>query len=306
MGDRKSVNLPVKTTYLVSGLNHEILLNRLKKHQIPVYHVKKRGKKQLYLTIHRAHDKKLFAITKDLCYNIRKIRDTGRFYPFLRLFKNVGVPIGVLAFIILTTLSSNRIYSFSFTGDGSVYSNEVQEILTEEGVEKFSSFSGLDLKKLANVVFQKSDKFSFVSLTKRGNTLIIDLSLIKNPPSVIDGTKDSMTATFSGKIERLKVYRGTVVKGEGDFVKVGDTIVSGYYNFNETVSKIGVIAVCSIVGEVSKTFTLDDQMEDIALILAEESIKNGEIINSSVQKEGFGGQFNYQVNLTVRYVIKSG
>ena len=68
---KKRLKNACNSTYLITGINFEVLLNRLKRQGVLVINAKKRGKKQLILTIKSKENQKLFAITKELCYNIK-------------------------------------------------------------------------------------------------------------------------------------------------------------------------------------------------------------------------------------------
>jgi sporulation protein YqfD len=291
---------------LITGINFEVLLNRLKRQGVLVVNAKKCGKKQLILTIKSKENQKLFAITKELCYNIKKIKDGGRFYPLMYLAKNVGVLVGILVFSLSVILSSDRIYSYSFVGSGVAYKVEAQQVLKDEGITLYSKFSDVDLKELSNKIRQKSDKFSFVSCEKHGNKLKIQLILAKGSPTTIDGTKDAMYSTFSGRIESIRLYRGTAVAKVGDVVKVGDTLISGYYSNGEKVVKVGVIAVVNILTEEVKTYHLDREGLEYAVKIFVEEESTGEVVDTLVSAEQTNDGYLYTAKTIVRRILKSG
>lgn len=306
IGDSKRVVLPVKSTYLVSGSNHQIFLNRLKKNQITVYSAKKRGKKQLIITINNKENQKLFAITKELCYNIKKIKDGGRFYPLLYLTRNIGVFIGAILFCVGIYLSSDRIYKVNFAGSGSVYQAEVQEILTDYGVKPYARFSSFDLKKLSHDLLRESDRFSFVGIEKHGNTLRVELVLSTLPPSSLQVDETATYSKYSGVIESIKLYRGTSLVSEGDFVKVGDPLVSAYYQNGGTIVNTGALAVITIIGEEEFSINAKFEDPDIAVAMAVELLDCGEVVGYTATCQKQNEEYVYTVKLRVRYVVKSG
>ena len=305
--DRKGLSVPVEVTYLLIGYNFEVLLNRLKRSAINVYNVKKKGKKQLYITINRRDDKNFFAIAKELCYNIKKIKDGGRAYPLLYFIRHIGVFFGALVFIVTLCLSSDRIYSFSFIGTGCVYEERAKEILQDEGVVLFGKFSDIDLKGLSASILQRCDDFSFVSCTKRGNRLVVELVLANRDFSPVNYADDAMICDYCGVVESIKVYRGTQIVKVGDRVEEGDTLVSGFYKHGESVVKTGALAVVTILSQKYVRMELpSDCMEEQAMILAAEENAVGTIVSANALKETISDRFIYTVELTVRYVIKSG
>ena len=70
-GDRACLG-GVKTTYKITGLNLDRLIDFAKKRGITLYNAKKFGNKRLIVSVSLKESKKFFAITKELCYNIKQ------------------------------------------------------------------------------------------------------------------------------------------------------------------------------------------------------------------------------------------
>ena len=87
-------------TYLVEGLNTEKNLNFLCGNGICLYEVKKINKKQYFVTVPFKERKKLIALLKNRCYNIKLIK-SGGFLGFLEkgglsatLRRQIGSDVG--------------------------------------------------------------------------------------------------------------------------------------------------------------------------------------------------------------------
>ena len=65
--------------YRIEGFNLNYVINGLRKRGVFIYNMKKRDKKTLLLTINAVNEKKLFAITNGLCYNVLRIGENGLF-----------------------------------------------------------------------------------------------------------------------------------------------------------------------------------------------------------------------------------
>ena len=112
--DRTGLGL-IKSVFIVKGRNLEGFLNLLKNRKITVYDVKKLSNDKLILAVNFMESRKFFAIGKELCYNIKKVRDKGKGYPLLALYRSLGVLIGV--FIICCLIEPPYIIMIQFIVD---------------------------------------------------------------------------------------------------------------------------------------------------------------------------------------------
>ena len=304
--DRVFIKKFLYATYVVEGFNLDRLLNTLKKGNIDLYNVKKYSNKRMEITINLFNRKKLFAITKEMCYNIKKVKESGFFYPFLYFSRRIGVFLGALIFVGLTWFSQDFVFKIDYFGTGAVYKSVVEDILTEFGVSTFDRFSKIDLKKLSNDVLKKTDRFSFVSCYKHGNRLCIELVASPSSQSVISGDVYELKSPYSGTVESIKLYRGTAKVKEGDDVKEGDLLVDGNMIVKDQVVKTGVLAVVTILMETTFEVKLvGNDMFDYAVTLANESIL-GEVVHQNCTVSEYNDEFLYRVTTVCRRVISVG
>lgn len=291
----------------MSGLNQNVFINKLKKSGIELYNLKKKDNKTILLTINSGKSEKLFAISKELCYNVKKVRDSGRLYPLLYLYRNVGVLIGMIVLTFALIFSNDFVFSVDYSGTGSAYKMEANQILLEEGVGTFSRFSSLDLKSLSNKILSKSDKFSFVSIQKRGNRLSVYLSVANKSPETLTGQEKVLISNVSGRIESIKVYRGTPIKSVGESVTPNDVIAHGFVTVNDQNIFVGVIASVAILStEEHNYFSLDNDNEKHFELLATESIKTGEVVSVYTNSTPTVDGYFYKITVTIRHRISIG
>ncbi len=296
--DREKLKCPLYTTYLVSGYNLDRLLNLMHSRGIFVYSAKKTGNTKLIFNIKYSDNKNFLALTKELCYNVKKLKDGGKFYPFFYLYKNLGVVIGAIIFIISTFFFNDYLLGFEFTGTGSVYGEQVKEYLLSQNIKEFTRFSTLNLKELSNGVLKNNERLTFVSCEKVGNTLKFNLVLSNEKVPMLKENTFSLFADEEGEIVELKVYRGTALFSEGDFVKKGDLLVDGYSIIKEQRVETNVLAYVKL--KCKKTFLYQsekDGEDKIALILAREHFCNISPISENVKKEKIGKECFYTVTL---------
>ena len=305
-GGREKLKGLYYTKFRAEGLNLDRLINRFHRNGVKIYNAKKK-ERVITFTVKACDDKKVFAICNELCYNIKKVGNSGKFFPFALLYKNVGVAIGVLFFIAFAYFCSGVCLAIEFTGNGSVYSREVVEYLDGIGVKPFVTFSSFDLNVLEDRLLAENDKFSFASCERVGSRLKINLILANDKTGIQNGNITALYSNVDGIIESVKVYRGTAVLGVGDSVKKGDLIVDGYSVIKEEQVRVNVLATVSITTEHVTTMTFAEKgKESHALILAREATGSEEILAESVTCIKKGDNYEYTVRLSVRRIIIAG
>ena len=303
---RKSL-VGVKETFLVEGLNLDRLINTAKNRGLTLENVKKTSNRSLIVTLSLRDGKKFFALSKELCYNIKKLRQSGRTLPLLKAWQRLGVVVGAIVFIISSCFFSDIIYGFSFSGSGSVYEKEVLYYLNERGIKQYSRFSSFNFEKIEDEILSKNKNLSFVSIRKNGNRLNIECSLASDSVDRLSGKVYSIISEVDGVVEKINVYRGTALVKKGDIVKKGDKMVDGYMIVKDQVVKINVLANLSIVATEQFYYSSKlDNDEETAFLLAKATLIDNEIVEHSTKKEKKGNQFNYITIVKYRYVLYVG
>lgn len=297
----------VYSTFKVTGLNLNALLNRCIKEGIFVKNVKKTGKKSVYITVNLQDNRKFFAICKELCYNVKKIRDRGLLYPLLFLFRNVGVLVGAIVFICSAFFINDVVFSVNFYGTGKVYSEQVMQYLTDYGICRYSRFSSFDLKKLEDDILRTNENLSFASCKKHGNTLRVELILSTEKTNVMQGNVERLVSDVDGVVEWVKVYRGTPQVSVGDSVKKGDILVGGYACVKDYQVSVSVLAYVGVrVTTATRVILLNDNMEDTATLIATEELKDKNLTVESVKKIKREKNFEYVVTMNYLQIYYAG
>lgn len=305
-GDRKGLK-ELYTVYQITGLNLDRLIEVSKNRGITLHDVKKKSNKVVQITVNFKDKQKFFAISKELCYNIKKVKDKGRDYPFYSLFKSFGLLLGGIVFILSAIFTNDLIFSFSFVGSGSLYKSEVKEYLDEIGIRELSRFSNIDLERLEDKIVSSLGHFSFASCKKQGNVLVVELVLEKNSVGKLNGKEYSLVCDQDGVIEEIKVYRGTAVVKKGDQVKKGDLLVDGFEAVQGTQVKVNVLASITVICTAEYQYVSDkDHQEEIAFLYAEQQTDGLDVLSRTAKKERQGKEYVYKVITKFRRVITAG
>lgn len=301
--NRKKLNL--FTVYEISGLNLDNLVNILENKGVTLTDVKKTDSKTLTVAVNYADNEKFFAITSNLCYNVKRIGEKGRFRVFAKLWRNLGLVIGALVFTVCSAVADDFVFAIDYYGTGSVYAREIDGYLRSKNVTTFTRFSELNLPSLADEILAASDKISFAECVKCGNRLKINLALANSPVKTLDANKGSIVSDVDGEIEYVKVYRGTALKKAGDKVLAGEEICAGYAVIKDTVVNVGVIATVAVKAEYGYVYESESPDDETAAeLFARIRFGDGEILSSSVEKtERENGLFEYKVKIVYRRIL---
>ena len=301
--NRKKLNLFV--VYRITGLNLDNLVNILKNKGVTLYDLRKTSGRTLTVSVNYADSEKFFAITRDLCYNVKRIGEKGRFSFALKLCRNLGLLVGALIFFVSSLFADDIILSVDYYGSGKVISREIDGFLKSRGITEFSRFSDIDLPALSDEILKVSDKISFAECVKYGNRLKINLALAEEPVKTLDCDKESLISDVDGEIEYVKVYRGTALKKAGDNVAAGDIICGGFAVIKDTEVKVGVIATAAI--KVSYFYEYEsekDNDEQTAEIFALIAFGDGEILSTETGKSvSETGTYIYKIKIVYRRIL---
>lgn len=305
-GNRKNIG-GVYTVFKVTGLNQDRLINVVKKRGITLYDIKKQSNKQLIVSVSVKESKKFFAIAKELCYNVVRIKEKGLAKPFLQLMRSFSMAIGALVFSIVAFVCNDTVFAFSFSGSGSIYSADVERYLAGIGITPFVRFSSFDISKVEDGILANNKNLSFVALSKQGSKLNLELVLAESRVDVLRGDVYELLSPNDAVIESIKVYRGTAVVKKGDAVKKGDLLVGGYAIIKEQTVKINLLACVTLNVSVQYEYTSNrEDDEQNAYIYALAQMGDRDVIDVKVEKQKIGSEFKYISTACYRKVIYAG
>lgn len=236
----KSVKISVK------GVNQSRFLTEMAKSGVMVKKVKKSADNIMTFIIKIKDREKVFAITDKMCYNVTKISPVGVYGAFSSAVKNLGVILGITAFLLLSPLPNFFISDIVIEGNGSVYKQGIIDYLKDNGVEKYAPLLGKDFDELSNQMLIDRDEFSFVSIKKQGSLIIVTAILSEEEPNRLKGQTFDLYATIDGVIKEVKVYKGKALVKVGDAVKKGDLLVTGMVDINGVTVSSNVYATVTL------------------------------------------------------------
>lgn len=303
-------------TFTVQGKNQTVLIGRIKRANLTILRFERKEDESILILPH-FECKKLFAICKDLCYNIiingkniggefRKNRITlthvghgGVLSPLYSLYKRKGFLAGIAIFVAFAIFLNGRLLGYSFGEVPIEAKSGIIRSLQTGGANKGVSFSSLNYGELQNKIVEDNPNISFASVYKRGSFLVVEVITAQNPPSPIE-CKDIL-ASEDGVVEKIVVLRGTALVAVGDEVKKGQPLVGAYYLAGEQIVPTKPVAEIYLKTKFSLSLKVDGCDEvfvDAVSALAREKCPFSHVIAQEVNINPHGDGFEITVTLT--------
>lgn len=156
------------------------------------------------------------------------IRRTGLPQLLRRYRARVGIPVGLLLGALLLAALAGRIWEVTVTGNETVGSEEILDILTELGVAPGAAIRKLDMRAAAKQAGERLPKLSWIAVNLNGCKVSVEVREVIETPSLTD-ERDycNLVAARDGVIVRADVLEGAGQPLIGSAVVHGDLLVSG-------------------------------------------------------------------------------
>ncbi len=265
---------PFRCGFDVEGLNAWRVAEKVSAAGVPVLRACRTAKNGIYLEVAYKDRKKVFAILRGSCYNVKRVRPRGLSRAVARCAARAGLLVGAAMFALLVPLVQTRVLKIDVVGSGAYYEREVLEILAREGVSLFSGrpreFSSVRAQVLA------LPRVSFCSVRAEGGVLTVDVEVSDEAAPLAAG---ALYVPVSGTVEELIVVRGTAAVAVGDAVSAGDVAVDNGVWVGETRREVYVIAEIKVAFPVAREYPLSE-----AGALSQAALDYGELTEIHTEK----------------------
>ena len=276
--------------FRVTGFNQSRFLTEVAKSGVSVKKVARYSEKDMSFVIKTKDREKVFAIMDKMCYNITNEIPIGFYGLLISAIKNVGVTVGIIAFLLSSALPNFIISDVVIKGSGRVYQQDILDFLSANGVQKYALSFGKDFDAIANEALINNDGLTFVSIKKSGAQIIVTAIVKEDEPVRLKGDTFNLYSTVEGVVKDIKVYKGTAVVNVGDLVCDGDLLVTGAVDINGVTVSSNVYAMVTIDVKKSLEFFSEnkDFEKELSLFIKSEYGDNAEyIITKKQEKNGY-------------------
>ena len=217
----------------IEGIGAARAVEKLVQSGVPVLGAKLQ-KKGVLIEVDAKHCKKVFAILRGSCYNVKKVSFSGWRKLLAQLQRCAGLLVGAAVFAGAVLYCQSRVLRIEVVGSGACYTSEVLALLAEDGTGFFSPApegSALTARILA------LPRVSFCSLRHEGGVLTVCVEVEDEALPLVVG---ALTAPADGTVESLTVVRGRACVSVGDEVRAGDPVAEPAAGENYVIARVAV------------------------------------------------------------------
>lgn len=238
----------MRAQLFVQGIGPERVLDKLARAHVPVLAARRAQKNAVVLTVAAKDCKKVFAILRGSCYNIKKVRPLGlmRLKGARRFF---SLAAGAVLALFCVLALERRVLTIEVEGSGAYYEGEVRAILQEGGITPLSPAPEQTALLTSRIL--SLPRVSFASLHFEGGVLTVlievsDEEEIFSPAPLI--------SPKAGVLEELVVLRGTPCAEIGQQVEAGQTLISERVLIGEREESVLVVGYAVLLCPVDGVF----------------------------------------------------
>ena len=279
----------------------ETVIKKLSKANIALYTLKKKGATTTFFVKGKTIQK-VFAIFTHPCYNVCVVKYGALYSAAVRALSRAGLCVGCALFAAAVALAQCMVFKIEVVGSGSYLSSQIVSLLNDQGVGEGRFYRGLD-KRVFIADVMALPLVTFCSVEKRGTSLIVDVECSQGGVSASVYTP--LYSPVSGEITAIVAVCGTPCFAVGDYVSVGDELISPRYTLPDgTSSDCLCVGYVSIRVSASVTSAAEEESQtalSAALAAVNLYSQEAEIISYSVRQSSQGVM--YTVDFTYIHTV---
>lgn len=211
----------------IVGPSPEQLLNLCAMSGISFWSAKPEDEFTLQITIHKESLDQVQALAERVQCTLKVQGKKGAPFFLRRFRKRYTLLAGLVISMFALLCSSLFIWEFEVTGNETISSAQILNILEEEGVGIGTYWPSLVSDSIRSKVLVKIPELSWMTVNVRGSRAeVIVRERVLKPELVHDKEVTHVLAEKSGIVTEMRVYRGTPLVKPGDTVVSGDVLVS--------------------------------------------------------------------------------
>lgn len=213
--------------FMISGSCPEKFVNILTFNGVNVWGVKsKEG--VVYCTTLAANYKHIRRLSRRTSHKIRVKSKHGIPFFLHRNNNRVGLPIGLICFLIVFKILSLFVWNIEIYGFNDISYTKAKHVMNDVGIydgvyNSFDSLIGVQTKAMIEF-----DNVSWITVNIDGSKGEVNISEVTQKGDIKDNTPYNIKAAEDGQIIRIDAYSGAAVVNSGDAVTKGNLLISGF------------------------------------------------------------------------------
>ena len=213
----------------LTGADIPALLQRIAKAGIPLFRVRQRDLLAVFVWVRRGDLAKLKEITEKQGAKMAVIQRTGLYWLWRSLIRRPVIIAGITLILLLSWFVPTRVLFISVEGNAAIPTNLILEKAAGCGITFGASRREVRSEKMKNNLLAALPELQWTGINTYGCTAVISVTERTEPE---ENTKNrgvsSIVADRDGIIYSCTVTSGNPVCVEGQAVRAGETLVSGY------------------------------------------------------------------------------
>lgn len=238
-----------KVRVCVKGKNIERFLKRLASNQIELYEIEYVKYDEVNIVIQKKMYEKVEEIKTIYELSITQVYGMERIKQIF--FRNKYIILAFCVGIMLLWILTHTIFEVEVIHSSKEMRNLLYEELSENGIDKWKPLKSYNsIQTIKNNILEKyKDKIEWLEIENVGTKYIVRVE----ERILTEGKKEypiqDIVAAKSAILLRVEAESGEIIKNINDYVKAGDTVISGNIKLNEEI-KQQTAAKGKIYGEV--------------------------------------------------------
>ena len=168
---------------------------------------------------------------------------------FFRASKLVRSPMKLMGAALITVLVISQSFfvkTIEVSGYRGIPESELRNCLNEAGISEGAYIPGIEWNEAKEKIYHDFPQITWVRLVYDGRKIFLDISEGKMNSEDEEASLEkeereereyycNIVADYSGYIEKIGSYRGLALAEEGDYVRKGQVLISGYVPIEATV-----------------------------------------------------------------------
>lgn len=259
--------------YTVSAEQPQKLFKQLKDQHVNATDIQE-TKAEIRLCVSILNCRALVRLCKENGYAIKRVEDGDGVAAVRRIKHRPALLISLFLVLLAIIYLKDIVLRFDIINEDEKIRSDIMNVLTEEGVTVGSYIPEIRLVEVERALKQRIDGISWAGITRKGNTLIIDV--VENIPAVkgsFSRFPTNLVAKENATVEKIMLLDGQVKTVIGSGVCKGDIIISGTVENKKSTWKDGkenvetniryTRSMGTVEGTFERTVTFEQPLDDV-------------------------------------------
>lgn len=211
------------------GADIPALLRRITDSGVSLYRIQQKDLLTVYVWVRRKDFQKLQSISQKLGAEVSAVSRTGFYWLWRSIIRRPVLIVGITLILLLSWFVPTRVLFVTVEGNAAIPENLIIEKAAECGIAFGAKRRDVRSEKMKNSLLEALPQLQWTGINTYGCTAVISVEeRTKQEESSRSHGVSSIVAGRDGIIQSCTVTRGNQLCAEGQAVRAGETLVSGY------------------------------------------------------------------------------